>query len=81
MSYGRASASIGGSDFRDNQASRGGGVMVKGFARSGQTFYGALYLRDNVFQWNRGGDCAIGDYGQLAEDRGNSFSDGGCRAR
>ena len=80
MSYARASARVYNSEFRNNSASRGA-LMVKGLSRSGQTFYGALYLRGNYFSGNSGGDCVIGDYGEIREDRDNRYSDGGCRYR
>ena len=79
FSYARASASIDDSRFTDNSASEGGGVYVKGLRRSGTTYYGELNLRDNRFSGNRGGDCVIGEYGDLRVNRGNRFSDGGCR--
>ena len=81
MSYARASARVNDSEFRDNRASYGGGVFVKGLSRSGSTFYGELYLRGNTFSGNSGGSCAIGEYGELREDRNNRYGDSGCRYR
>ena len=79
FSYGRASATISDSRFSGNSASQGGGVFVKGFARGGRTYTGELSLRDSSFSNNRGGDCIIGEYGDLRVNSGNRFSDGGCR--
>ena len=79
MSYGRARADISGSDFSRNSASRGGGVMVKGFARGGRVFYGEMNLRDNTIRNNSGGDCGIGDYGEVTRSGWNDIGDGGCR--
>ena len=79
MSYGRARADIEQSTFSGNSASRGGGVMVKGFARNGRTFYGEMSLSDSRLSNNRGGDCGIGDYGDLTQSGWNDIGDGGCR--
>ena len=78
FTYGRASATITNSRFYGNAASQGGGVMAKGFARGGNTYYGEISLRDNSFSNNRGGGCHIGEYGDLRQNQGNSFDDGGC---
>ena len=78
FTYGRASANIADSHFYGNAARDGGGVMAKGFARGGTAYYADLSLRGNNFSDNRGGDCFLGEYGELRQDQGNSFADGGC---
>ena len=79
MSYGRARADIEQSTFSGNSASRGGGVMVKGFSRQGRVYYGEMHLSDSRLSNNRGGDCGIGDYGDLIQSGWNDIGDGGCR--
>ena len=78
MSYARASATISDSQFHSNRARTGGGIMVKGLRRDNQTFTGDLYLRNSELSGNAGGDCYIGEYGNLRESHGNVIGDGSC---
>lgn len=79
MVYGWGRAIIQASEFDNNSASRGGGVMARGFSRGGRDFYGELHLSDSQLRGNRGGDCVLDVYGDLAVDARNYIGDGGCR--